>query len=81
MIIRPVGDYKDRLNKLPFKSIINAAVTRMSESLAMLQELDYNLSTNDEYNTQKFIIPYELKPLILKTIITKNELFVMLYHE
>lgn len=79
MIIRPVGDYKERLKLLPFASIISATITRMSESLEMLQDLDFDLTDDEEYNTQEFILQYNSKSIILKTIITKTEIFVMLY--
>lgn len=79
MIIRPVGDYKERLKLLPFASIISATITRMSESLEMLQDLDYDLINDEQFNTQVFILKHNSKNVILKTIITKTELFVMLY--
>lgn len=79
MIIRPVGDYKERLRQLPFASIVSATITRMSESLEMLQDLDFDLINDQEFNTQMFILEHNSKNIILKTIITKTELFVMLY--
>lgn len=79
MIIRPLGNYKELLRKLPFGSRISAVVTRMSESLSLLQELDFEISKDPEKNIQEYVLAYDSKAIVLKTIVTRNELFVMLY--
>lgn len=79
MIIRPLGNYKEILHTLPFGSRISAAVTRMSESLSLLQELDFDTSPESDHNVQEYFLNHNSKTIVLKTITTKNELFVMLY--
>lgn len=82
MIIVPVGDYKDRLHNLSEQEpIINALVTRLNDSLTLLEGLNVDWKEQEKNFLQFTFNCGKSKGCkdVLQFLITRKKLFVMLY--
>lgn len=79
MIVKPIHGYSEKIKKLPTEGIIHAFVTRMHETLSLLQDLDVDWKNQFKKNFMQFRIKNNNNYVILQIIISEKEMFVMLY--
>lgn len=83
MIITPVGDYKTRLQNLSDEKrpIVNSLVVGLNNSFSLLSGLNVDWELQEK-NFLQFTFNCKKSSKckdVLQFIITKNELFIMLY--